>query len=154
MLVLVEEGCALLDVNSDGDEEADPPPGVDATTTSNGSATLIKGLSLGSEKKCVCECDCIIKSVGDSSPSIVLSGGPEKSNPPKKGRQPSSSRGVTDSEADGEALVSMKLSIVLIRFFSLVGRPSSVSRHWMVSSNVSSSSAGRLRCRVKKVSIV
>lgn len=163
-VVVVVETCVTLLVllllldghgDGDGDEEATPdedvpPLGVDVI----GSTTLTKGLSLGSVTYCPCPCGCITSIGEESSPNTVaLNGGPEKSSPSKKGRQPNSSLGVTDSDADAEA-ESMKLSNVLILFFSLAGRPSSVSKHWIVSSNVSSSSAGRLRWRVKKVSMV
>lgn len=164
-VVVVVEACMALVLlllllldghgDGDGDEEVTPdegvlPPGVDTI----GSATLTRGLSPGSVTCCPCPCGCITSVGEESSPNTAaLNGGPEKSSPSKKGRQPSSSLGVTDSDADAEA-ESMTLSNVLILFFSLAGRPSSVSKHWIVSSNVSSSSAGRLRWRVKKVSIV
>ena len=50
--------------------------------------------------------------------------------------------------------VSMMFSSKLIRFFSLAGRHSSVSRHWIASFTVSGSSSERLLKRVQKVSTV
>ena len=143
------------------DGSGDPLDALDASSASDDEFDLRYG-GVGDNPWAAASRGCCIGSVGwagrafgswsAGSRSLAsaawFEGTPEKSSLSKStfswAWAPPMMAGVTGAD------VSMTLSSGSTRFFSLAGRHSSVSRHWIASSTVSTSSCGRLLKRVQK----